>query len=210
MPFRRTRRRRRVTRRRPTAMRAVRRLAKFVDTELHQQIAFFTEVGILGGVESFTPLTLIAQGDDDINRTGLQVALRSIRIKFNATRGNADTVLRVILFVDKQSNGGTPLIGQVLQLTGSIPSKIVSPVSNDFKRRFTFLSDRTHQISLGRGEHVLFTISRKLTNKVRYDGPGAAIADVVSGMLWLLLLSDGAGGAQSPSVSMASRVWYAP
>ncbi len=209
MPFRRRRTRRR-TRRRPTALRAVRRLARFVDTELHQALVVDDTNTVTAGGPSFVPLVAVAQGDDDSDRNGLQITLRRLHMRFTVERGNTDSLLRVIVFRDRQSNGLTPTLNQVLQRTATVTEAMVSPKSNDFRRRFTFLSDRIHQVSLGRGEQIQFRVSHKLSNKVIYSDDLAIVASVQSGMIWLLMLSSGAGGAASPTISSISRIWFAP
>ncbi len=211
MPFtrRRTRRRRR-TSRRPRALMAVRRLARFVDTELHQVTTNLDVFNVQGATPNFSLLTQIALGDDADDRMGVQVTLRSVAVKFLVTRGNADAAIRIIMFLDKQTNGAAPVAGDLLQLTTSITETFVSPLNNDNKRRFTILSDRSHQVTLGRGESVLFGIRRSLNSKVRYDGGGQTIIDIVSGALWIMMFTTGIGGAASPTVSLAARVRFAP
>lgn len=213
MPFtrrRRTRRTRRRTRRPAKALRAVRRLARFVDTELNQAV-FIQEEDSITQAASFYNLVQVAQGDDDVNRDGLQISLRRVEIKFLVASGNIASCLRFILFVDKQSNGAQPLIGDLLQVTGTGLQQQVSPTSNDFKKRFTILRDFNKVVSADESnDKICFSLRRRLTNKMRFDGTTGAIADVVSGALWLVVFADTLGGANSPELTFISRTWFAP
>ena len=209
MPFTRRTRRRRTRRRRPTALRAVRRLARFVDTELHQSIQINENIAIQGS-GTFFQLVSVAQGDDDINRDGIQIGLRRLEMKLHVDRGANDSCFRLILFVDKQTNGAVPLLSQVLQITATDVQTLVSPINNDGKRRFTILSDRTRTVIDGNSNLRCFNLNRKLTNRVRFTGIGAGVPDVSSGMLWLLAVSDQTGIGNSPDLSLISRVWFAP
>ncbi len=210
MPFtRRTRRRRRPRRSRPSAMRAVRRLARFVDTELNQ--AIFIGQGIdVQFTGSFLDLVQISQGDDDNNRHGLQVTMRSIAMRFHVAIGNQDSCLRVILLVDKQSNGAVPTVADVLQITTGGTDVVTTPTNNDNKKRFTILSDRVRILINGHSDLLCFPLRKKLTHKIRFDGVGQAIDDVVSGAVFLLLLSDQTTVANAPTVAVTSRAWFAP
>ncbi len=207
MPFRRRRSRR--PRRKPTALKAVRRLARFVDTELHQAINVNQNIDI-GGNGVFFQLVLVPQGDDDTDRNGIQITMRKLEIRLIVSRGNADCCFRTIILLDRQSNGAIPTNDDVLQITATDPQQVVSPLNNDNKKRFRVLSDRTRTLVDGNSNERCFAVHHKLSTKVRFDGAGTGIADVVSGMLWLFMFTDQAAGAAAPDVTMISRVWFAP
>jgi len=208
MPFRRRRtRRRRSTR--PTALRAVRRLARFVDTELHQSLSIVDSVAI-PDTGLFVQLVFVGQGDDDLDRTGVQIALRSVRANLHFTRGSVDSTVRYILFVDKQTNGVIPVQAQLLEEIANPLQAINSPLNNDFKRRFTILQDRKLTIIDGHSNLSVRTVSKRLTNMVRYTGATTALTSVSSGMVWLYFGSDQATGGQMPDLAMVSRIWFAP
>ncbi len=210
MPFRRRRTRRRRRRTRTTALKAVRRLARFVDTELHQTVFVDIANNIIGGTAEFLPLINVAQGDNDTNRTGIAIALRNYEIRCLVERGNSDNCIRFILLSDRQTNGAQPLIADILEITTGNEETMVSPMENDNKRRFRILRDQTRSVSVGTSETFCFRMAGKVSNKVMFEGVSPNLGDVVSGMLWLVLLSTGAGGAASPSVTTVSRVWFAP
>ncbi len=203
---RRTRRTRRIRRQAP-AMRAVRRLARFVDTELHEDeialvIANITTTG------SQVLLTSIGTGDNRQDRTGDQITMRSLKLNFNVTVGAIESIFRVIVFWDRQTNGAVPLLADVLANT-AFPTTSVMNVDNI--KRFRVISDRCMRMNT-LGDHPAVCVRRryKLRHKIRFDGGGIAVADIVSGALYALYLSDQVGGANSPSLEMFSQVWFAP
>ncbi len=208
MPFRRRRTRRR-TRRRPTALRAVRRLAKFVDTELQQSLFFADNVSASDTGLLFT-LAAIAQGTDDVNRIGFQASMVRLEARILIERGNTDSCIRLLLVIDKQTNGAFPTVNDLLQVTGSGNQKVTSPMSNENRLRFTVLSDRVYSLVTGHSTIRCFPIRKRLTHKMRFDGPGQGIVDIVSGSIILLAIATTTGAAASPTISMVSRLWFAP
>lgn len=210
MPFRRrTRTRRRRRTRRPTAMRAVKRLARFVDTELHFADIVITnpdvdELGII------TPLISVPQGVDANDRDGVQISLRSLSMKFQLLIGSESVCVRFLLVIDKQVNGAEFLLADLLQDTTTDLRQLTSPINNDNRKRFTILRDWTRTLVAGHSNTICFNVRRRLTNKIRYDGIGGLIADVVSGMVYLVAFSDKTTAQTSPNMTMLSRVMFAP
>lgn len=204
MPFRRTRRR---TRRQPVALKAVKRLAKFVDTELHQVdvVANFVNVTNASVIHFVNP---IAVGTDRVDRTGDQASMRNLEVRFDIRVGTNDSILRMIIFADRQTNGAVPALADVIS-DDTFPT--TSPLNIDNKRRFKILSDRCYRSSATGGFNV--TCHRKfhkLMHKQRFDGGSGAITDVVSGAVHCMSVSDQAGGANSPSLLIYTRCTFAP
>ncbi len=208
MPFRRrrTRRRRRV---RPTALRAVRRLARFVDTELHE-INFFNTSQIVDNTAQFFQQWAIGQGDETENRNGVQVSLRSLDMRYLLQRGNTDACFRMILFIDRQTNGGTPLVADLLAQVATGSDMIISPLNVENRKRFTILADRTHVLAIGMSENKCFRVKKRLTVKPRFDGTTAALLDVVSGMIWAMFVQANVGGAAQLALDIGTVTRFAP
>ena len=188
---------------------AVRRLAKFVDTELHQGVSVASAVAVTS-TGLFVTLAAIPQGDDDMDRNGSQVSMRRLEIRFIAARGLQESCLRIIILVDKQTNGVVPTLAQVLTVTATGEQTVTSPINNDNKKRFTILSDRMRTLNAASKPTQCWSQRLKLTHKMRFDGVGIGTADIVSGALWLLLISNTVGGGNSPVFTTVSRVWFAP
>jgi len=209
MPFRHRRRRTRRTRRKPKALIAVRRLARFVDTELHENQILNDGIGIQS-TPAFFQLIFAAQGDDNNERNGIQITCRSLELRFVGEMGNVNANMRVIVLIDKQSNGAAPTAAEVLEDTGTATAQLASMYNTDFKKRFTILSDRCRSFVEGRSDTMCWHMKRRLSHKVRFDGSGSGIGNVVSGMVWAMVYTDQLGGAAAVTVTLASFITFAP
>jgi len=208
MPFRRRRRRRRRARR-PTAMRAVKRLARFVDTELNFSDQTTTNPDV-DNDPLILPLVIVPQGDDANDRHGIQITLRRLHIRWIFQIGSESVCVRLMLVIDKQVNGVEFTIDELLQDTTTDLRSLVSPLNNDNRRRFTVLKDWHRTLVPGHSNTLCFSVHRKLSNKVRFLGTGALINDVTSGMPFLVMFTDKVTAATAPNVTVISRVWFAP
>ncbi len=190
-------------------MRAIRNLSRFVDRELHtDEIAFQQNVTNTG---VFVLLSAIAEGVGTEDRNGLQVTMRSIAYKISITIGNNDGCLRVLTFIDKQSNGGFPTLDQLLETNVFGLASVNSPLEKDFLKRFRVVSDRRYVFTA-----VRFPVNcppgvrRRLTHKIRYTGATNTIASITTGAVIMLMVASTAGGANSPNVDVAGRLLFAP
>jgi len=193
-------------------MRAVKRLATFVDTELHVLSTVLTNPDILN-VAIFEPLGLIAQGDDVDGRDGLQVSLRSLDIRLLLQAGTNRSCVRFILFVDKQVNNNTaPLtLDDLLEETSTAIEALVSPINIENKRRFRILKDWTRTLVDQTFTDVLcFRVRKTLKTKIRYSGGAATLADTVSGMPFLFMFGSNTTAQTAPNVTMVCRTTFAP
>ncbi len=180
-----------------------------MDTELHFSTTILDNVGIQSAV-AITPMAVIVQGVDDNQRTGIQVGLRRFEIKFTAERGNVDTCMRVILLVDRQVNGLIFTAADLFQTTTTADIQVTSPFNNDNKRRFRIVSDRYMTFVDGHSNKRCWSMRHTFKHNMRFDGIGPAIADVVSGMPYVVLLTDELGGAAAVATTFVSRLWFAP
>jgi len=91
------------------------------------------------GSASIVQLNSIAQGDDAVTRDGRKVAMVSSQLRYTVqpTNDGNPGFFRVMVLRDMQSNGVTPVIGDIL----TVPGNIRSPLTMDFKERFRVLHD---------------------------------------------------------------------
>lgn len=114
---------------------------KFLDTAL----ASFP-ISSTGGIGSFC-FNAVAQGITGANRIGQQINCKSLSYHLNfdqATATPESANIRVIIFWDKQANGGTPTVAQLIQGTATINSFL--NISN--KERFVVLRNITVSLSV--------------------------------------------------------------
>ncbi len=100
-----------------------------------------------GGNIAQDSCNIIAQGTTESTRIGRKCTIRSIHWRYDifvpptATLGNADDTIRVILYLDKQTNGA------VATVTGILESNDYQSFNNlANKSRFRTLMDRTYNV----------------------------------------------------------------
>lgn len=101
--------------------------------------------------------------------------------------------IRMVIFIDRQSNGITPLVGEVLDTVSYL-----SPLSSLYGKRFKVICDE--MISLGNGSSTNEVIKcyRKLRHHMEFQGTSANAASISSGSIYMLLISN--DGTNPPSV----------
>ncbi len=143
---------------------------------------------------------VIVQGTSESQRIGRKCTLRSINWRFNirlpegtAVTTTSDTV-RVILYLDKQTNGATAAVTDILE---SDDFQSFNNLSN--KSRFRTLMDRTYDLNTdlsGDGTTVDSprfnmndTFFKKVNIAIEYDSTTGAITEQRSNNVGVLLLS---------------------
>ncbi len=193
-------------------MRAVKRLARFVDTEVHVVSTILTNPDILN-VAIFEPLALVAQGDDIDQRDGLQISLRSIDLRFILQAGTNRACVRFVLFIDNQVNNNTaPLtLNDLMEETTSALEALVSPINIENKRRFRILKDWTRTlVDQTQTDVICFRVRKTLKTKVRFTGDLDDLTEVNSGMPFLFMFSTNTTAQTAPNVTMICRTTFAP
>ncbi len=192
------------------ALKLVRSLKPFIDRELH--FIDFSTGGTAIGVTTtttFLALSLIAEGVQAVDRTGSQCTLRTMAMKLFWTVGNADACCRVTIFRDNQGNGGVPTSVELYENTGAAVT-LVSPMNNDFLKRFRILQDYHVSLSNNWRPVVCLKKFRRLGTIMRWSGPGAVVGDQQSGGIWMAVTSNTGGGGANPTLEIASRIRFAP
>lgn len=153
-----------------------------------------TSSGRVDPIQSYN----ISQGTGDGNRTGNFIEINKITLRFNAfiPVGTPSSLYRVIVFQDRQTNGATPAVTDVIQTgTGGISAGYnADNVTAVGGSRFRILSDKWFVINAGAGAadasstttYKAWTLTLKGKYKVHYDTNTGAIADIVSGEIFIL------------------------
>lgn len=151
-----------------------------------------------------TALNLIAVGDDNINRDGRQVTMKSVQIRgmcrnFDASSG--PTFCRMLLVWDNAVNSGAiATVAQILSAVNSVSFPLI-----DNANRFTILVDRsyalgnfdttaTQSVAQGMGPFVC-EIYKKLNVVTQFSGTTAAIGSIQNGGLLMVTIGNSAAGA---------------
>jgi len=119
-------------------------------------------VALAAGAAVLVQLNSILQGDDAVSRDGRKVAMVSSQMRYYLTgNGGGLGMFRVIVLIDKQSNGIACVAADIL----TAPGNVLSPLTLDFKERFRVIHD--NYSSLGKGD---FDVDAALANTATIPG----------------------------------------
>lgn len=153
---------------------------------------------------SVTCLNLLAVGDDNTNRDGRQVTIKSVQVRGlirPVDQLTSETLCRVLLVWDNAVNSGTiATIAQILTAATSCSFPLV-----DNAQRFTILSDQSYPIGAvtdtatqareGSPTVHCYEYYRKLNLVTQYSGTTAAIGSIQNGALYLVTIGNNAAGS---------------
>lgn len=162
-----------------------------------------------------TLLNGVATGDDFTDRDGRRINMKSLFItgRISPIDSNTlDTISRLIVVYDKQSNGAAPVITDVLKTANS-----VDQLNLNNRARFQVLVDKrffigrvdntaTQSFSVAPGGHMI-KIFRKLNLETQFSGTTAAVASIATGSLYMITVGDGAAGLGG-NFSLSTRVRF--
>ncbi len=155
-------------------------------------------------------LNAIAQGVTEVTRVGRKCTIRSINARFDILLNDqqdlgdppSGDIVRVILYLDKQANGATAAVTDILE---SADYQSFNNLAN--KSRFRTLMDRTYSMNYklaapdgantaSYGETPIHdSFFKKVNIPIEFDATTGAITEVKSNNIGLLLLSK-AGSCQ--------------
>lgn len=160
-----------------------------VEYKLKDQVLSSVSVGS-DGAEGYdmTPLSI---GDTLNSREGNQVKFTSIFLKYymNINTSATDTTCRVIVVYDKQPNGATFSLTDLLK-DSSIGDNIISPLNLGNKFRFKILYNRIHQMSINGKNNCYGKFYKKIFMRTRYSGTAGDITDVATNNIKVFFISD--------------------
>lgn len=180
---------------------------KFFDTEVTS-----TTISAAGNIYS-PSLNLITQGDTGSSRDGRLIHLTGISINFFALLPNTTTasqtadMLRIIVYVDKQSNGAAATVAgdgnSLLSEAGFLDHHLDANV-----HRFDILMEKFIDLSAPGGLNSRkvyhFKLNKKLDYKVLYSGNTGTITDVVNNNLGVLAITF----AGHTALTMEARLYF--
>ncbi len=167
---------------------------KFFDLDLDDAL-----VASAGGITD--SINKIPQGVTEITRVGRKCTIRQINWRFDlqlptqtAASAGSDTI-RVLMYLDKQANGATASITDILE-TADFQS--FNNLSN--KNRFRTLMDRTYAINAEAGggdgtteDYAATTITdsfyKKVNLPIEFNSTAGAITEISSNNIGVLLIS---------------------
>lgn len=183
---------------------------KYLDTVQAQQIDKTTP--------SIHIVNAVPQGDTGESRDGDQV--KAIRLYWNGTvsndlpsSNNYPVMYRMVILLDKQSDGTPPTLAEIYQTTENPRSHL----NMDNKMRFSILHDKqflltpahiNNNTKIVQGYMDLTKKFKKTAGlRIRYSGTGSTAADVASNPLYCIVFTS-AGAVDNSTVNIYHRLRY--
>lgn len=131
-----------------------------------------------------TPLNIMAQGDGQSLRTGNSILMKKLhRTEYNTT-SQPNTLVREILFYDKQQIADTaPIVTDLLE--SSLPVSLYNKLS---KSRFQILEDKLYSLNSVSKTNRVIRNTKMLNKHAIYNG--ASATDIQKMGLYKLVLTD--------------------
>lgn len=161
------------------------------------------------GVITNLSLNLIPQGTEEKERLGRKCTLKSISVRGSILLpssadvvGSTEDITRIILYQDKQANGATALVADILETGAGITWRSFNNLANS--QRFRILATQTisqNATAIGNnaagtwesGEHsVPWEIYKKCDIPLEFSSTTGAITELKSNNIGLLMLNKGA------------------
>lgn len=213
MPYRRTTPRRKAPARakKPRVSKAVKTYVKTANKN-QGETKFHVVTGTLQPLWStvaWSPTYLVSQGVTNIQRNGAQIEPMMLQLDFNAARGLADSVLRVLVFrwkLDSSVINTSSVFGPEVTFSTSFPS--LSPVTYDppDRKRFEVLLDRKIILDDGKQNVVNRTYKINLRRRKITFSDATALSTRNNG-IYIAWISDNPL-ASAPTVEFTTRATY--
>ncbi len=180
------------------------RFAPFSGELKFHDVQLVDAVVATGGVVTAT-VNVIPQGVTEITRVGRKCTLRSFNWRYRCTMPEVDAVatpaegdgLRVILYQDKQTNGATAAVTDILETADMHSFRNLANTG-----RFNILMDKVHRLNyltLASDTDAVvssadvtreYTFFKKLNMPIEFNGTNGTIGEIRSNNIGVLLVSD--------------------
>lgn len=150
----------------------------------------FTNNGAVSTTAQIDLLTGVGQGDTQISRNGnsIKAYANSGKYRLSIHASATNTSFRIIIFMDKVSDGTEPTGQELLDLT-TLTSLDAHYNVNNAGSRFTILHDKRHSLSINGNREITGSYFSRLNHHVKFTDTTAAQASCSAGHLYSLVIS---------------------
>lgn len=189
------------------------RTANFIKSLVNVETKFIdtTNTVDVSATSAIIPLTLCAQGVTDETRNGNSIKAYKNSLKYNLSISSGtptDSVVRIMLVLDKSPNGTVPVISDILDNTGSLTETLCHYNGDNMGGRFIILADKRHHLDTQGREQVTGSLFHRLRHHVKYDDTTAVIASATTGHLFLVYVSNNATMEAEPTLTYSNRFYF--
>lgn len=144
-------------------------------------------------------------GNTDETKVGDKITMKSLRLNYIVSNGDAINFVRVCIFQFTDSNNpGNPTVASCLQ---NVAYPIVSPWNHDnvHSKKYKVLYDKVHFLSEANNASNIasVTINKGFNRNLQFEGGGPSAV----GHLYIMVISD-SGAAPSPAIEYYSKLQY--
>lgn len=173
-------------------------------------------------------LNAMAQGTTAITRLGDLITMTSLQIRFLISSDIdriTTTQVRILIFFDRQANAAAPVIGSnndTALLDNSVVTLLYnSPFNHRCSERYRVIYDKRvdmnplcvfdFDVATGTTSQVVqlgdsYKFKKSLSTKVKFNGAGGAIGDVITNSLHIAVIT--AQATELPLVQFGARIYY--
>lgn len=155
---------------------------------------------------SFVLLNGLSNGDDYNDRDGRQVRFKSIQVQTRTllNPSSTNTVFRMILFIDKQANAGSPAVTELLDVATAARTDAFRNL--DYRKRYVILKDKRFTVNSDYPEKIVDFYKRLDMKTIFDDSSTGTINDISSNSLYLYFVSDEV--TNTPAILYNSRLRF--
>lgn len=183
-----------------SAYKGVRYITGLVNSEVFKHdITYSTPIDNTGVL---IPLTSLAEGNGDDDRTGNSIFVRSVNIDGSlAISGDNNTIVKLALIKDTQQQSDTvPSFTDVYE-----SASINTHLNSNTVGRFSVLASRYYTLNVFASQQRKIYLNKAMRMHVRYNGPNGT--DIQRNGLYLALISNQTS-INAPYTGMHIRVSY--
>ncbi len=173
---------------------------KYLDTYV-APIAATSQIGIAPTATTFA-INNIPSGTEPSQRIGEEVSNRSFHIRLNIQRAAVDSLVRVIIYWNKDGAAQAP--SNLLE-NNTAGEAYQSPLNKNYGKSFWVRFDKTYSIAAGQTQLVVDEIWRRTKCKTEYN---ASAINITANQLLISFISNQTQPANQPLISFTSRVNY--
>lgn len=163
----------------------------------------------LSTTPSFTVLNLMQQGDTAGTRDGNKIYLQSVDLRVQLIVADTTNLVRMLLVYDRQSNASNPSavgIANILDVPAAA-SQALGPQLIPTKRRYNILLDRIFTLDLVDKYTWMIHKHIKINKYTEYNGNAGTVADIITGGLYLIFISDSTA-VSHPTMQFTAKLFF--
>lgn len=196
------------------------KIKQVVNSQAEKKYIYSQETGT--SVSNASPfhecISLMAEGDDYLNRTGLKCGIKKVEVNFYVTIAAAQSVtipIRLMVYRAKGDEfGALPNLGEVFdnsQAVAQTTAAVLEPLAlPGHESEYRKLFDKTVMLgpAVGNMTSRVIKFSKTFSSPLplKWDLTSAAIGAITSGHLFVVAKSTDAAGAAAPVIHYMSRV----